>query len=252
MFEDGVDLLARPSRDDRDVDGWLAYDRLRVDVCVVIRFAERQSADAARAVLRRRDALIVHDNTRKHLGFAAAANAAAREGSGELILFLNPDGVPAPDCFDRLEAEFADPEVVAVGGNLGPDWHRSFAADGVDWLSGGCLAVRREAFERVGGFDERLFMYCEDVDLSYKLRRLGKLRFCAGAIFDHPGGPRPFRAHHRNARNWLVVQRRHAGRTDPLRMARDGVWSLRRRRWTEGFARLTGVLDYAVRARRWA
>ena len=43
----------------------------------------------------------------------------------------------------------------------------------VSFASGAALAVRREAWERVGGFDERYFMYCEDLDLCLRLRLAG-------------------------------------------------------------------------------
>src|ERR1700675_225979 len=39
----------------------------------------------------------------------------------------------------------------------------------VGWLSGSCLLVRRSAFSQIGGFDERYFMYMEDVDLGERL-----------------------------------------------------------------------------------
>ncbi|MGV0604281.1 glycosyltransferase family 2 protein [Mycolicibacterium sp. XJ1904] len=43
----------------------------------------------------------------------------------------------------------------------------------VGWLSGSCLLLRRSAFEEISGFDERYFMYMEDVDLGDRLSRAG-------------------------------------------------------------------------------
>lgn len=216
-----------------------------MDVCVV---TYRNDAGRISAALRQQDRLYVRDNTLDNVGFAKGANLVAGQGSGPLLLFVNPDGDLVAGALDELEAVFDDPQVVAAEASQGEEWDRG---DNPEWLSGACLAVRRSAFQAVGGFDERLFMYGEDVDLSYKLTRHGRLTHVATARFVHDPGGRSFRALHRNFRNWLVVQRRHR-RAAPGRMLRDAVFALRQRRFRDAAARVTGVGDYLIRGRRWA
>jgi GT2 family glycosyltransferase len=219
-----------------------------MDVCVV---TFHNSADRVAAALRPHDRLLVWDNSRDNIGFAAGANAAARRGSSELVAFVNPDGDASPDCFAILEKALDEAGVVAAQASQGLAWDPPGRAGDPEWLSAACLAVRRDAFERVGGFDERLFMYAEDVDLSYKLARIGGLRLCAEARFVHDEQEHSLVSLHRNYRNWLVVQRRHR-RAEPGRMLRNAVFSARQRRWSHAATRLTGTVDYAVRARHWA
>ena len=52
------------------------------------------------------------------------------------------------------------------------DWDHADPAE-VDWVSGSCFLVRRAVWEAIGGFDERYFMYAEDVDLCWRARRAG-------------------------------------------------------------------------------
>lgn len=59
----------------------------------------------------------------------------------------------------------------------------------VDWVSGACLLVRRAAFEAVGGFDERYFLYWEDADICRRLRARGfDVRYVPGATVIHQVG----------------------------------------------------------------
>ena len=59
----------------------------------------------------------------------------------------------------------------------------------VDWVSGACMLVRRDAFDRVAGFDERYFLYWEDADLCRRLRVHGcETRYVPGAAAVHRVG----------------------------------------------------------------
>jgi N-acetylglucosaminyl-diphospho-decaprenol L-rhamnosyltransferase len=59
----------------------------------------------------------------------------------------------------------------------------------VDWISGACMLARREALLKVGGFDERYFMYWEDADLCRRLRAIGcHARYAPGATAVHQVG----------------------------------------------------------------
>ena len=136
----------------------------------------------------------------RNLGFAGGANAGVAAASAELVLLLNPDAVPAPGCLEALRsAASAYPgwgawqalvtmdggAVVNTAGNVvhwtGLGWAGRCGAPvaeaggprAVGFASGAALAVRRSAWEALGGFDARYFMYSEDLDLSLRLRLEG-------------------------------------------------------------------------------
>ncbi|WP_224770132.1 glycosyltransferase family 2 protein [Mycobacterium simulans] len=87
----------------------------------------------------------------------------------------------------------------------------------VGWLSGSCLLVRRSAFNQVGGFDERYFMYMEDVDLGDRLGKAGWLSIYvpSAEVLHHKGhstGRDPashLAAHHKST--YIFLADRHAG-----------------------------------------
>jgi len=59
----------------------------------------------------------------------------------------------------------------------------------VDWVMGAAMLIRRDAFDRVHGFDERYFLYWEDADLCRRLRAIGlTTRYVPSAVVRHPGG----------------------------------------------------------------
>ena len=163
------------------------------EVVVVDNGSTDRTADAVRAAAPSARLL----ETGANLGFAGGCNAGADASSAPLLLFLNPDAVPAPGCIDALRAAAeerpgwgawqalvtmdAGRRINTSGGVthfLGMGWAGSCgepvstapdAPSEVDFASGAALCVRREAWQRAGGFDERYFMYGEDLDLGLRL-----------------------------------------------------------------------------------
>ncbi|MDT7757195.1 MAG: N-acetylglucosaminyl-diphospho-decaprenol L-rhamnosyltransferase, partial [Mycobacterium sp.] len=104
----------------------------------------------------------------------------------------------------------------------------------VGWLSGSCLLVRKAAFDEIGGFDERYFMYMEDVDLGDRMRRAGWQNVyvpTAEILHDkgHATGRDPARnlaAHHTSTYTFLAD--RHPGWWQaPLRWAIKSALTVR-------------------------
>jgi GT2 family glycosyltransferase len=165
-------------------------------------------------------------------GFAAAANAGARAASADLLLFLNPDAVPAPGFVEAIRAPRGDwtawmglvraGDTINTSGGVihftGIAWAGQAAPAGpreVAFLSGACLAVPRATFLAAGGFAEPYFMYQEDVDLSLRLRLAGgRLGIEPEAVVDHDyefaKGPDKWRLLERN--RWATIVRCYPGR----------------------------------------
>ncbi|MEB4009886.1 glycosyltransferase family 2 protein [Mycobacterium ulcerans] len=106
----------------------------------------------------------------------------------------------------------------------------------VGWLSGSCLLVRRSAFRQIGGFDERYFMYMEDVDLGDRLGQAGWLSvYVPSAEVLHHKGHSTGRdlathlaVHHRST--YIFLADRHAGWwRAPLRWTLRGSLAVRSR-----------------------
>lgn len=72
---------------------------------------------------------------------------------------------------------------------IGPLFSEQATVSRVDVISGACMLLRRDVFDRAGRFSEEYFMYAEDIDLNYKVRRAGFTNYYVGeATVIHHGG----------------------------------------------------------------
>ncbi|WP_155943268.1 hypothetical protein [Rhodanobacter thiooxydans] len=145
-------------------------------------------------------AKVEHFSTQGNVGFGAAHNvlmAHAFEQGADVYIAANPDGAFEPGCISALLAM----SVAAQGRALieaiqFPEEHpKTYDLWGFDtpWASGACLLITREIYQAIGGFADEFFMYCEDVDISWRARREGfQVKTCPRARFFHPVTDRGF------------------------------------------------------------
>lgn len=132
---------------------------------------------------------------------------------------VEPDGSNYPSA--RAVPTVANGIGHALLGNIWPDnpWSKAYRDEEdmsserpAGWLSGSCVLVRWSAFDAIGGFDERYFMYLEDIDLGDRFSRAGYVNvFCPSACITHAKGhstsansKKMLRAHHESAYRFIA------------------------------------------------
>jgi len=187
------------------------------------------SSDGSAAAVARSSPAVTVLHPGANLGYARAANLGIAATHAPVVAVCNPDLEVEKGAAGALVRRLAtEPDLGAVGplirntdgtiypsarsdprvrdavghGLLGFVWrtnpftrrYRQLDADpsrprDVDWVSGAAVWLRRDALDTVGGWDERYFMYVEDVDLCWQLRRRGwRVGYEPGGVVTHVQG----------------------------------------------------------------
>lgn len=134
-----------------------------------------------------------------NVGFAAAANVGAAAARGDLLVLLNPDATVQPGWATAIREPWggafsawmplvlmADAQSINTSGGVvhftGISWagqaglslaYAPTVPTDVGFVSGACFAIPRSLWNELGGFPGHYFMYCEDLDLSLRMRLVG-------------------------------------------------------------------------------
>lgn len=129
---------------------------------------------------------------RKNVGFGTAVNQAVKTATAPFVLLLNPDAEVEPNALRRLVSRALSSRsngFCAWEARQQPHEHPKHYDPlnlETEWVSGACVLFDRAAFEQVGGFDRDIFLYAEDVDISWRLRAAGfRLAYVADAVVRH-------------------------------------------------------------------
>lgn len=171
--------------------------------------------------IKNRNLKITLIKNKKNIGFGAANNQAAKLAKSDYLLFLNSDIIVLNAAIEKLYNFYKQNEKLFnfLGGKLlnkngtsqpscgpmytlpmvfahlflrGDYWGLTRSSPNklkeVDWISGACILTKKNYFEKIGGFDEKIFMYMEEVDLLYRAKKQGfKIFFYPKARFIHLG-----------------------------------------------------------------
>ena len=177
--------------------GRLDWPADRLEIVVV----ENASGDDSAARIRSAAPHVLLVESKTNLGFAGGCNLGVKEASGEYVAFLNNDAKPDAAWVRAAVERFeSSPSVGAVASRV-LDWEGQnvdFIGSAMTWFgqgykpltaqpvpntpdvphdvlfgTGSAMFVRRSVYDQLGGFDERYFMFFEDVDLGWRLNLLG-------------------------------------------------------------------------------
>lgn len=169
---------------------------------------DNHSADSSVEVARRLGAQVIVNP--ENYGFGKACNIGARHAVHDLVLFLNPDASLRPETLGALAAgvrKYPDAGAYSlkITNSEGQHFFRKRSVLYTTWpwarstipsedapiknASGAAIAFPKAFFEEIGGFDENIFLYFEDDDISLRVRKAGRvIMYLEHARVDHALG----------------------------------------------------------------
>lgn len=129
--------------------------------------------------------------SKKNLGFGKGNNLGFSKGKSDVVCFFNIDTEILPDTLSELDKAIAASDENTVMWELRqfpyehPKLYDAITLEGL-WCSGAAFAIKRDIFQKLNGFDDKIFMYSEDVDLSWRLRSFGyKIQYVPKSVIMH-------------------------------------------------------------------
>jgi len=194
----------------RSIRGYKAQDALSFEIILIDNASTKDDSAAYLAAYAKKHKNIVYIANTANAGYGPATNQGVKQARGKYIFLLNSDTIILKDGLQKLFSFYQKNENTKhfVGPKLfnrdmtsqpstapfyrlpivfaalflkGDHWGLTRSSPKemrrVDWVSGAAIMTKKEYFEKVGGFDQTIFMYMEEVDLLYRANKMGLKTF---------------------------------------------------------------------------
>lgn len=182
----------------------LMGEKIRYEIILIDNCSQDGSFEAFSS-LAKNNSQVRYYYQKENLGYSKANNLGARLAKGKYLLFLNSDTFILNKAIIKLfsfykknekEMSFVGPKLLNFdlspqpsagyffnllvtffvlflkGDQLNLTRFSPKAIKKVDWISGACFLTKKEIFEAIGGFDEKIFMYMDEVDFFYRAQKM--------------------------------------------------------------------------------
>ena len=166
------------------------------DSALEIIVVDNASTDATKEIIQRYQAITYVFEAEK--GITRARQRGLLSARGDVLAFVDADTRPSPGWIDKIAGEFEKDEKLAcisgpysfydlqgIAKYVTNGWFRAamltYRMTGY-LIVGGNFAIRRDVLQKMGGFDERIQFYGEDVDIAKRAVKYGKVLFSAGLV----------------------------------------------------------------------